>query len=165
MAEKHTHRYLLCRYGLKVESLKRYKTIRKILEVNRAADLKNTRRLQVVTSGAAATPARLQNLLRPLSFGRKQLCRSIRTCRSLWADAGERVGPIDTASQSAGVRFAVIDVHLTPVTSEPVETSTQVLPAARREVHVGHTGGSVQTLTGDDRHLTGQMMHFMFSPR
>lgn len=95
-------------------------------------------------------------MLRVLVFGRKQLCRSIHTCHSWWADTGERVGPVNAEAQPAGVRFAVVDVHLAPFAFKPVETHAQVLPAAGGEVDVGHTGSSIQTFAGGHRHLTGR---------
>lgn len=77
------------------------------------------------------------------------------TCHSWWADAGEGVGAVNTAAQSAGVRFTVINVHLTPFTSESIETHAQVFPAAGGEVDVGDAGSSIQTLTRAHRYLHG----------
>lgn len=83
------------------------------------------------------------------------VCLRLHTCRSWRADAGERVGSVDAAAQSAGVRFAVINVHFTPFPFKPVETRTQVPPAAGGKVDVGHAGSSIQTFTGAHGHLTG----------
>lgn len=75
------------------------------------------------------------------------------TRHSSWADTGEGVGAVNTAAQSAGVGFAVINVHLTPFTFKSLQTHAQVRPAAGREVDVGHAGSSVQTFTGAHGHL------------
>lgn len=104
----------------------------------------------------AENPLQNKNTPEPFAqgvFWRKQFCRLIPTCHPRWADTGEEVGAVNAAAQSAGVRFTVIDVHLTPFTFKSIETHTQVFPAAGREVDVGHTGSSIQTLTGAHRHL------------
>lgn len=84
------------------------------------------------------------------------MCLCFHTCRSWWADAGERVGAVNTAAQSARVRFAVVNVHFTPFAFKPGETRAQVAPAAGGQADVGHAGSSVQTFAGRHGHLTGR---------
>lgn len=68
-------------------------------------------------------------------------------------NAGERVWSVNASSQSAGVWFTVVNVHLTPPACESALTDTHIFTAAHRKAPISHTGGTVYTLTGAHRHL------------
>lgn len=77
-----------------------------------------------------------------------------RTCGPCWTGASERVDSVQAVSQPAGVRLAVVHVHLALDSREPGQTQAPVHPIAAH--CVCHTGSSVQAPAGAHGHLAAR---------